>query len=96
MTWVQIQKSREATWEDYEKVSEKVGDEVPEGLVLHAAGGAEGGKWQAVSIWESREAYERFRDERLMPAVVAALGEEVLAAGPPPEEWFEVKDLVEP
>jgi hypothetical protein len=27
------------------------------------------GKWRSVDIWESQAAYERFLDERLMPAV---------------------------
>jgi hypothetical protein len=45
-------------------------------------------------VWESKEAYEAFREERLMPAVTAALGEQFAAAGPPPEEWFEIKRVM--
>jgi hypothetical protein len=90
MAWVQIQKSQEATWDDYERVRARVGDEPPPGLVGHYAGEVDG-RWESVSIWESREACDRFRDERLMPAVREVIGEEAVAAGPPPEEWFEVK-----
>jgi heme-degrading monooxygenase HmoA len=94
MTWVQIQTAQDATWDDYEAVAREVGDEAPEGLIAHAAGVYGGNRWRSVSIWESEEAFNRFRDERLMPAVTRALGEELVAAGPPPSESFEVKHLV--
>ncbi len=95
MTWVLIQKAQEATWEDYERVSQAVGDDPPEGLIVHAAG-EEGGKWRSVSVWESEEDWNRFREGRLMPAVTKALGEQAVAAGPPPEEAFEAKHVVKP
>ena len=97
MTWVQNQKDQEATWDDYERVSKAVAVDgnPPEGLILHAAG-EEDGKWRSVDIWESESAYQRFRDERLMPAVREAMGEAAIAAGPPPQESFEVKHLVKP
>ncbi len=97
MTWVQIQKAEVATWDDYERVSAALGadDNPPEGLILHAAG-EEGGRWRSVEVWESEAAYRRFRDERLMPAVVEALGDAMASAGPPPEESFEVKHLIKP
>ena len=87
MAWVLIQKAQEATWDDYERVSEAVAVDgnPPEGLILHAAG-EENGKWRSVDIWESESAYQRFRDQRLMPAVQEAMGESALAAGPPPQE----------
>ena len=59
-----------------------VDDDPPEGLIVHAAGEVDG-KWRLVDVWESEAAYERFRDSRLMPAVVAALGQEAVDAGPP-------------
>jgi hypothetical protein len=93
MAWVQIQKAEQATWDDYERVSAAIGDERPAGLILHAAGEVHG-TWQAVSVWESQEAYETFRDERLLPAVKAALSEELAAGGPPPTEWFAVKHMI--
>jgi heme-degrading monooxygenase HmoA len=97
MTWVQIQKAQEATWDDYERVAKAVGVDgnPPEGLIVHAAG-EENGKWRSVDVWESEAAYQRFRDERLMPAVREAMGEAAIAAGPPPQESFEVKHLVKP
>jgi hypothetical protein len=93
MAYVQIMKAVEATWEDYERVAAAVGDATPAGLVFHAAGEVDG-RWQSVSVWESKEAYEAFREGRLMPAVTAALGEQFAAAGPPPEEWFEIKRVM--
>ena len=97
MAWVQIQKAQEASWADYESVSRAVGadENPPEGLIVHAAG-EENGKWRSVDVWESQAAYERFREERLMPAVRQALGDAAVSAGPPPQESFEVKHLVKP
>ena len=94
MAWVQIQKATQANWADYERVQQVLGDQAPDGLIYHAAGEQDDGRWQAVSIWESEEHFNRFRDERLLPAVQQALGEEMLAAGPPPTESFEAKHVV--
>jgi hypothetical protein len=94
MAWVVIQKATETSWADYEKVAREVGDEPPPGLIVHAAG-EENGRWRGVDVWESEEAYNRFRDERLLPAVKRALGEAALAQGPPPSESFEVRHLVQ-
>ncbi len=90
MAWAHVQRAEQATWEDYERVARALGDEPIEGLLTHAAGEIDG-RWIAVSTWESKEACEGFRATRLMPAVVSVLGEEFATAGPPPEEWFEVK-----
>ena len=40
MAWVQIQKAQEASWDDYERVSQAAGvdENPPEDLILHAAG----------------------------------------------------------
>jgi hypothetical protein len=97
MAWVQIQKAQEASWADYERVSRAMGvdENPPEGLILHAAG-EEDGVWRSVDIWESEAAYERFRDERLLPAVRETMGDQALAAGPPPQESFEVKHMLNP
>jgi hypothetical protein len=94
MTWVQIQHATQATWDDHQKVAALIGDEKPEGLIVRAAGEVDG-RWKAVSIWESQEAFERFAEKRILPAVREALGE-TMAAGPPPTEWFEAKHVVGP
>jgi len=97
MAWVLIQKAQEATWDDYQRVSDAlaVNDNPPDGLIVHAAG-EENGKWRAVDVWESEADYQRFREERLMPAVQQAMGEAAVSAGPPPQESFEVKNIVKP
>ena len=96
MPWVQIQKASEARWDEYERVRQVVGDESPEGLIYHAAGEQQDGRWQAVSIWESEAHYARFRDERILPAVAQVLGDDAVQAGPPPAESFEAKHVVKP
>ena len=95
MAWALIQKATEMEWSDYEKVSAalNVDADVPPGLIVHAAGEVNG-KWQSVDVWESEADYNRFREQRLTPAVVQAMGEEAASAGPPPQEAFEVKHLV--
>jgi quinol monooxygenase YgiN len=40
----------------------------PEGLIFHFAGDLDG-KWTITEVWESRDHYERFRQERLFPAI---------------------------
>jgi hypothetical protein len=61
-----------STWEQYERVTAPTVEPAPQGLILHAAGPTEDG-FRVVHVWESREAWERFSQERLGPAV-AALG----------------------
>ena len=38
----------------------------PAGLIFHWAGEVDG-KWTVTNLWESRDAYDRFRGERLFP-----------------------------
>ena len=95
MAWVQIQRAQESTWQDYQRVAEAVGDGPIAGLVYHAAGERDG-RWIAVTVWESREAEERFRETGLMPAVGTTLGQESAEGGPPADEWFEVQATREP
>jgi len=58
------------TQEHFEAVMESLaltGPVPPDGARLVASGPREGG-WQTVSIWDSKEAMERFFEERLGPA----------------------------
>jgi hypothetical protein len=43
-------------------------NEPPAGLLFHWAGDIDG-KWTIMDVWEAREAYDRFRDDRLLPAI---------------------------
>jgi hypothetical protein len=68
----------------YDAINAEMGveDDVPAGLIFHWAGEVDG-KWTITDVWESTDAYERFRDERLMPAVEKVTGMDP-AAGPQP------------
>jgi hypothetical protein len=67
----------------YEAVTGKVmpSGELPDGCELHIAGPVEEG-WRVITVWESREAFDRFREEKLLPAIREVAGE----GGPPPLE----------
>ncbi len=95
MPWVQIQKAAETGWEAYQQVAQAFGDHAPDGLIYHAGGVQENGNWQSVSIWETEEDFNRFRDERLLPLVRQVLGDELADAEPPPTEWFEARHILE-
>ena len=60
---------------------------LPEGQTYHAAGATDDG-WIVVALWDSRESYERFRDQTLMPGL-QALGDAGLPA-PPQSTEFEI------
>ena len=54
----------------------------PDGLIFHWAGEVDG-KWTISDIWESRDHYDRFREERLFPAIREVSGMDP-ANGPQP------------
>lgn len=53
-----------ATWDTYLGIAEALGPAAPEGLVIHVAGPTEEG-CRMIGIWDSRETWDRFRDDRL-------------------------------
>ena len=53
-----------ATWDTYRGIADTLSADCPEGLVLHAAGPTDEG-FRMIGIWDSRETWDRFRDERL-------------------------------
>ena len=60
---------------------------LPQGQTYHAAGATEDG-WLVVALWDSRESYERFRDETLLPAL-RELGNAAFPT-PPQSTEFEI------
>jgi hypothetical protein len=94
MTWVLIQKSHEVSWDAHQRIAAAIGETPPPGLLLYADGETEHGRWQAVSVWESKAAYDAFVAQRVVPAVAATLGEDVAAAGPPPSDSFDARHLL--
>jgi hypothetical protein len=64
---------------------------LPAGQVSHLAGASDDG-WVIVAIHDSRQSWERFRDETLMPRLQAGI--EGGFGGPPQETTFEVRNQV--
>jgi hypothetical protein len=79
--------------EIYEAVTEKVmpGDQLPDQCHLHIAGPVEQG-WRVITVWSSREDFDRFRDEKLLPAIQELGGDAAPPAVEP--EVHEVHKLV--
>jgi hypothetical protein len=65
----------------------------PEGMIVHAAGPVEGG-WGVIDFWESREAFDRFVGDRLMPRL-QGLGDRGFP-NPPDVREFSVHNLQTP
>jgi len=57
-----------ASWERYAAVAGALADPAAPGLILFAAGATDEGI-RVIGVWEDAEAWERFRSERLGPAV---------------------------
>jgi hypothetical protein len=64
---------------------------LPEGQVYHAAGATTDG-WVIVAIHDSKESWERFRNDTLMPRMEAGIDGGFGA--PPQETTFEVRHQV--
>ena len=48
------------SWESYERVSAALGTEPVDGLIVHAAGRTDEG-FRIIEVWETKEAWQRFR-----------------------------------
>jgi hypothetical protein len=64
----------------YDQVNPKVmsGDQLPDGCQLHIAGPTENG-WRVITVWDSDEQFQQFRDEKLIPALREAGSEDRIA-----------------
>jgi hypothetical protein len=62
---------------------------LPKGQIFHAAGPSAGG-WTIVAIHDSKESWEKFRDEILMPRMQQGVKGGFTA--PPQEQAFEVQN----
>jgi quinol monooxygenase YgiN len=79
----------------YEAVNEKLNAQAdpPAGIIFHAAGQGEDGRWRIIEAWESRDHFDRFNRERLTPAIAEVTGmpaEQVPAAD---HTWFTAQVL---
>ncbi|MEA2349706.1 MAG: hypothetical protein QOG86_647 [Thermoleophilaceae bacterium] len=81
--------------EMYDKVNDVLGvdDNPPDGLIVHTASKTDDGM-VIVDVWESREAFDRFSEERLMPAIREVMGDQ--GGGEPRSRFHEVHHLVKP
>jgi hypothetical protein len=68
----------------YRRITDALGPEPPEGLVVHIAAERAGGGLRYIDVWETEEDARRFTDERLHP-VVHGLLSEVFGDDLPPE-----------
>jgi hypothetical protein len=61
----------------YDQVNPKVleGGNLPDGCQLHIAGPYENG-WRVITVWDSEEKFQQFREEKLIPAIQEAGGED--------------------
>jgi hypothetical protein len=72
-----------------------IANDPPEGLLFHWAGEVDG-KWTVTDVWESREAYDRFREERLFPAIRKVSGRDPAGGPQPTISEFAVHNYVRP
>jgi hypothetical protein len=86
------------TLEFLDEVTREMGVEAdpPDGLIVHTHFD-EGGRARVIDVWDSQEAFESFRDARLMPAmqkVAADHGMDVTQAPSPETTLTTVAGLV--
>jgi hypothetical protein len=93
-----LQMLQGVTKQQYDQVNEKMfgqspppTDQLPEGLIVHSAGPAENG-WYIYDLWESKEAFQRFLDKQLQPAVREVFGDQPPPPGSEPQ-FYEVESL---
>ncbi len=72
-----------------------VANNPPAGMIFHWAGEVDG-KWTVTDLWESREAYDRFREERLFPAIQQVSGMDPASGPQPTVTEFAVHNYVKP
>ena len=53
-------------------------------------------RWGAVYVWESREAYDAFREQRLLPAIQKVSGQDPTSGPMPTITEFAVHNYVKP
>jgi heme-degrading monooxygenase HmoA len=85
------------TMEMYQQIRAELGTEAPGEMIVHVVSQTERGL-RYVSVWESKEAWERFRDARLHPAVgrVFARNSFQPPAGEPPMQELDVREVWKP
>ena len=64
----------------YEQVNSKVmpGGSLPDGCQVHIAGPIDNG-WRVITVWDSEDRFQQFRDDTLIPAMRETGSEERIA-----------------
>jgi len=64
----------------YDSVNPKVmpDGQLPEGCQVHIAGPSAGG-WRVITVWDSEEQFQQFRNDRLIPAMKEVGGDDFIA-----------------
>jgi hypothetical protein len=76
--------------DEYDRLNAEIAED-PQGLILHTAA-EHGGGMRIIDVWESEDAYRRFEEQTLFPAMGRA-GLEPPQGEPPPLDTFEVHNL---
>jgi hypothetical protein len=84
--------------QNYDAITGRMGvrENPPDGCIVHTAGFLPDGSFRIFDVWESREHFERFMQDRLMPAVkevVAAAGDD---APPPTTTMYDLHGFMVP
>ena len=77
----------------YRRVRAQIGEEQPKGLIVHMVVKQEGGL-RHIGLWESKEDWERFRQERVEPALGRVFEAAGVSPRPPRPDESEM-DLVD-
>ncbi len=90
---VRIALELEATADQYDEVNGKIGEDPPDGLIVHSAVD-KGDTMKIVDVWESAEKFGAFAQGKLGPAFAEVMGESGSAPTPEIEELhnYEVYD----
>ena len=70
----------------YDSVNPKVmpDGQLPEGCQVHIAGPSAGG-WRVITVWDSEEQFQQFRNDRLIPAMKEVGGDDFIAPSIQPD-----------
>jgi hypothetical protein len=70
MAIVVVNEIEGANQDFYDRVNPKVmpNGQLPDGCQLHIAGPMDGG-WRVITVWDSEQRFQEFRNEKLMPAM---------------------------
>jgi hypothetical protein len=64
----------------YDQVNSRVmpGGNLPDGCQVHIAGPMENG-WRVITVWDSDDQFQQFRDQKLIPTIREVGGEDRIA-----------------